>query len=412
MNPPLPPAELARCTVEALRLEHGAGRTGMHGVLVALAAVGLAALALVQVDVAVTAAGIVRPATERIELRAPATGRIAAVAVRENGSVAAGDLLLAVATPELDERLARNRRLQAERRALLERLETLSTVRAAEVPALNPIRSGRTVETLPALRTLDQEWRELQAHLAAQRVAQARAQADRDRVEALARAGLAPPREVDEARFAVARVEAETTLRIEQALTRWQLRREETSAALGDLVAEEALLEASRAAAELRAPVDGTVLGLAGLGVGTPVGAGQALGSLSPDDRLVVETRVSSRDIAALRPRQPVRLQVDAFPYTAWGSLEGSVLEVAADAERVGAAGAAVFKVLVAPRSTTLARRDGRRGELGRGMTVTARFLTTRRSLLEILHQGAGDWLDPRQPRSLPPAAAAGAPVA
>ncbi len=397
MNPPLPPVELARFSVEALRLERGAGRAGIHGVLLLLAATGLGGLAVVQVDVAVTAAGIVRPATERIELRAPVAGRIGRVAVRDNAAVAAGELLVEVATPELDERLARNRRLQAERRGLLARLDELSTARAPAGPALNPFEGGRAVGIHPALRTLEQERRELEAQLAAQRVATARARAERDRLEALAAAGLATDRDLDEARFAVERAEAETALRVEQARTRWQLRREETAAALDELAAEAVLLETARAAAALRAPVAGTVLGFAGLGPGTPVAAGQPLGSLSPDDRLVVEARVASRDIAALRAAQPVRLQVDAYPYTAWGSLEASVREIAADAERAGPGGAPVFKVLVEPRATCLVRPDGRRGELGRGMSVTARFLTARRSLLELLHQRAGDWLDPRQ---------------
>lgn len=396
MNSPLLSAELARSSVEALRLERGRGPVGLHAVLVVLAAVGFGALAWVQVDVFVTAAGVVRPATERIELRAPATGRIGRVAVRDNAPVAAGDLLVELALPDVDQRLARNRRLQEESRELLAWLDALTLAPASVAPARLP--PGPDAAPSPARRTLDQEHRELEAQLAAQRVAEAGARLELARRETLAAAGLATVRERDEARFALQRTEAETAWRIEQARTRWQRRREEAAAALDALAAEAAQLATARAAAELRAPLAGTVLGFAGLGAGAPVVAGQNLGSLSPDDRLVVETRVASRDIAALRPAQTVRLQVDAFPSAAWGTLEASVLSIAADADRPAGGGPPGFKVLVEPRATALRRPDGRRGELGRGMTVTARFLTDRRSVLALLRQRAGDWLDPRPP--------------
>ncbi|MBI2518391.1 MAG: hypothetical protein HYV95_16035 [Opitutae bacterium] len=41
-------------------------------------------------------------------------------------------------------------------------------------------------------------------------------------------------------------------------------------------------------------------------------------------------------------------------------------------------------------------------GELGKGMTAAARFLTARRTLLQILYQATSEWLDPQSTSQRP----------
>jgi HlyD family secretion protein len=50
------------------------------------------------------------------------------------------------------------------------------------------------------------------------------------------------------------------------------------------------------------------------------------------------------------------------------------------------------FKVLIEPHSTVLARPDGRRAELRKGLTLTARMVVAQRSLLQLLYDEAGGW--------------------
>lgn len=41
--------------------------------------------------------------------------------------------------------------------------------------------------------------------------------------------------------------------------------------------------------------------------------------------------------------------------------------------------------------------KDGRTGRLKKGMTVSAHFMVTRRSLFDLLHQKMDSWVNPKQ---------------
>lgn len=393
---PLLPAALAEHTVESLHALHGRARPWVYWTLLAGVLLTLASLPAMQVEVSFSAPGIVRPATERVEVRAPFGGAVAALFCRDNASVASGDPLLRLATPDLDERLAHNAALQREKQALVAALEHFSTARPEPADVLPAPESGASVDTFPETRVLRQEWLQLTLQLEANRLAEAKAGAELERAATLATKGIATQRELDDARYALERVRAEGRLLFEQARTRWQTRREEESLHLSALQSERRRLESEREQATLRAPSAGTVQGLVGLAPGAHITAGQTVAIISPDDRLLVETLVSSRDIAGVRPGQTVRLQIDAFPYTQWGLLEAHVVAIAADVAAPGSGQPAAFKVTLQPTRIQLALPNGATGVLAKGMTTSARFVTSRRTLLQLLYQNAAEWLDPQ----------------
>lgn len=390
------PLPLAAHTVESLQAEHGRPSRLIYGALLGGVVAALACLPLVEVDVSFSAPGLVRPATERVELRLPLSGRIARVLAQDNERVALNQPLLELATPDLDERLARNAAQQTEKRAALALLDALSTARLSEPNLLPSLDVGRAVESFAGVRALRQEAAQLQIQIEAGRAAEAKARTELGRATALAEKGIATQRELDDARYALERVQAEARLTVEQMRTRWHGRREEEGTALDNLVSEAKRLEAERALAVVRAPVAGTVQGLVGVSAGAFVSATQVIASISPDDRLRIETLVSARDIGLVRVGQLVRLQVDAFPYTQWGLLDGRVTAMAADASSTNPGAPPVFKVTIEPMRPHLKLPNGAVGELGKGMTVSARFVTARRTLLQILYQDASEWLDPQ----------------
>jgi len=390
------PLPLASHTVESLRAGHGRPSRLIYAALLVGVVAALACLPLIEVEVSFSAPGLVRPATERIELRLPLSGRIARVLARDNEHVPLNQPLLELATPDLDERLARNAAQQKEKRAALALLDALSTARWSEPNLLPPLDVGRVVESFAGVRALRQEAAQLQIQIEAGRAAEAKSRTELGRATALAEKGIATQRELDDARYALERVQAESRLTVEQMRTRWHGRREEEGSALDNLVSEAKRLEAERALALVRAPVAGTVQGLVGVSAGAFVSATQVIANISPDDRLRVETLVSARDIGLVRVGQLVRLQVDAFPYTQWGLLEGCVTAMAADASSTNAGAPPVFKVTVEPVRPHLKLPNGAVGELSKGMTGSARFVTARRTLLQILYQDASEWLDPQ----------------
>jgi HlyD family secretion protein len=93
-----------------------------------------------------------------------------------------------------------------------------------------------------------------------------------------------------------------------------------------------------------------------------------------------------------------VRLQVDAYPYTQWGMLSGVVEAIGGDLsiQQTAFSRESYFKVLIRPRATHLALPDGTRGELKKGLTLTARYVVGRRSLLQALYDDANVRLNPQ----------------
>jgi hemolysin D len=113
-------------------------------------------------------------------------------------------------------------------------------------------------------------------------------------------------------------------------------------AALDDLgKAEEVLSQASndQTKAEVRqgfmrllAPVSGTVQQLAVHTVGGVVTTAQPLLEIVPDDALEVEARLENKDIGFVEVGQAAIVKIDAFPYTRFGYLNGTVVDISNDA--------------------------------------------------------------------------------
>jgi hemolysin D len=100
--------------------------------------------------------------------------------------------------------------------------------------------------------------------------------------------------------------------------------------------ASEALAKAERRAElqTLRAPIAGTVQQMHIASVGSVVTPAQQLLSIAPDnDHIEVEAVLENRDVGFVEAGQPVELKIDAFPFTRYGLMKGSVLSVDRDAE-------------------------------------------------------------------------------
>jgi HlyD family secretion protein len=391
---------LAEHSVESLYALHGTQRPWIYWLILAVLALALAVLPLVSVETSVRSIGVVRPANQRIELKAAVGGRVARLRAGDNDRVTANQLLLELAAFEPEERLSRNRAVQRERSGIIADLHELTGRLVPRLLAGEDISSESAEDFSLHTPVLAQEWARFLAQYAIHRMAGLKAQRIQARTSELARHGVVPGDAMDDAQHAADRTAADLELFIQQALAAWQtqLRDEETT--LGQLISEERRLLEELTLACIRAPAAGTVQGLIGLSPGALVVPGQILGVLSPDAPLLVETYVAPKDIGLLRLGQVVRMQIDAFPYPQWGLLDGVVQDVGADAIPSGTQ--TVFKVLVQPMALALHLPNGATGVLRRGMTLTARFVIGRRSLLQILFEDASAWLGPQTAAASP----------
>jgi len=167
------------------------------------------------------------------------------------------------------------------------------------------------------------------------------------------------------------------------------------SALLGDLA--QALADRDRLAEQLRAqttlveetvlkaPAAGIVQDLAIAGPGQAVAANEPLMKVVPlGDGLVVEARVANEDIGRLAVGMPAQVKVRAFDYLRFGSLEGTVRRVAADATPDPRTGALAYAVTVATGREHLGASPGDL-DVTPGMVVDVELKVGERTILSYL---------------------------
>jgi HlyD family type I secretion membrane fusion protein len=134
----------------------------------------------------------------------------------------------------------------------------------------------------------------------------------------------------------------------------------------------------------LRAPVSGTLRGLAVHRPGTVLPPGGLVAEIMPQDTpLVADVRLQPRDIGFIEVGQPVHLKVQAFDYTRFGTIDGTVERVSAgtffDEQRQP-----YYRARIA-LSQQYVGDNPRHTRLSPGMTVQADITTGTKTVLQYL---------------------------
>ncbi|GGA48624.1 HlyD family type I secretion periplasmic adaptor subunit [Dyella nitratireducens] len=136
----------------------------------------------------------------------------------------------------------------------------------------------------------------------------------------------------------------------------------------------------------LVAPVDGTVQQLSVHTVGGVVSPAQTLMTVVPaGHQLLVEATVDNQDIGFIQVGQPAEVKVEAFPYTRYGVLHGTVAQVSNDAKQDETDKRKwVFTAQIALPTDHIVI-EGKSVHLTPGMAVTAEIKTGRRRIMSYL---------------------------
>ncbi|MCA0015788.1 HlyD family type I secretion periplasmic adaptor subunit [Mesorhizobium sp. B292B1B] len=192
----------------------------------------------------------------------------------------------------------------------------------------------------------------------------------------------------------------ETTKKAKSAITEAQLQVDE----LGLQLQQEALSDLTQALADLsvvdetirgatdkvartdiRSPVDGIVNTLDINTVGAFVQPGAAVAGIVPtSETLLVEARVSPRDVAFIRPDQEALIKVTAYDFSIFGGIEGKVSNITADSLVDQKTGEPYYQVRVATDRSTLTR-DGKTYSIIPGMICSVDIKTGRKTILTYL---------------------------
>jgi adhesin transport system membrane fusion protein len=263
---------------------------------------------------------------------------------------------LAALTASVDQR----QRDAGEGRATATSLESSLRLAQQQVAMLAPL-AAKNVIPQTELITAQREVVDLQGRLAAARQAISRS-------EAAVREARA---EVSRARFDF---QQDALNERSQLTTKMAVNQETIRGAEGRL-----------ARSEIRAPARGVINDLLVNTVGGFVNAGEQILQIVPlGDKLLIETRVTPRDIAFLKVGDPANVKVTAYDFSIYGGLSGKVVRVSADSIYDEVERQAYFTVVVETDKSYL-ETGGRRLPITPGMLCDVEIMTGKKSVLSYL---------------------------
>lgn len=252
------------------------------------------------------------------------------------------------------------RRDMGEAQATASSLESSLRLAREQVGMLEPL-AAKGVVPQTELLSAQREVVDIQGRLAAARQAISRSQA------AVREAGA----EVSRARFDF---QQEALNERSQLTTKMAVNQETIRGAEGRL-----------ARSEIRSPTRGVINDLLVNTVGGYVNAGEKIMQVVPlGDKLLIETRVTPRDIAFIKVGDPANVKVTAYDFSIYGGLKGRVVRVSADSIYDEVERQAYFTVVVETTNSYLVS-NGRRLPITPGMLCDVEIVTGKKSVLSYL---------------------------
>ena len=337
----------------------------------------LVLLPIIKLDISSQSRGMIRSKTDNVPLTTIVSGRITWLFLTNNAFVQKGDTIIKISKESLTTQKNTQDTLQSSVGLLL-----------ADVS--NLIKGNTTLKTSTAREDYykyQSRKNELQS-----KVAQAQINYNRNKIlfdkDVIAKAEF--EKLVYELQFAKQALQSYTS----QQKATWENQKRELQTQLKNGNGTIAKIKVEGNNYVLLAPISGTIENFTGLQVGSFVNASQPIANISSVDNLIVETTVSPNDIGLIRKNQPVKFQIDAFNYNQWGLLEGKVIEI--DNNITLQENQAFFKVRCSLNSKTMQLGSGYKTTVSKGMTLTTRYIITRRSLFDLLFDKVDDWLNPK----------------
>ncbi|BFM41777.1 hypothetical protein CFS9_04180 [Flavobacterium sp. CFS9] len=366
-------------TLENLIAKNKTKSFSIYFVILLFFIVFLALLPVIKLDISSQSRGIVRSKTENVPVATMVSGRVNWIDLKNNAVVQKGDTILKIAKENLES----DKRTQ----------DTLSKSVSALLRDVSDLLQNKTSYLLTTaaredLLKFQSGKNELQS-----KISQAQINYNRNKIlydkEIIARADF----EKLEYELRLSKQALQSFIS-QQKLT-WENQKRDLVDRLKNLNGAVAKINAESNNYVVLAPVSGTIENYSGIQKGSFINASQSIAAISSADHLIVECNVSPNDIGLIRKNQEVKFQLDAFNYNQWGLLEGKVIDV--DRNITLQNDQAFFKVRCALNSRTLQLKSGYKANISKGMTLTARYIITRRSLFDLLFDKIDNWLNPKQ---------------
>ena len=376
------PSDLIKDSIDVYIANYSTTSQKIYWIVLIAIVTTLIALPFIYVDISIQEPGIIRPVTEKTEIKANFSEIIDSVFVKEGQTVHRGDTLLIFRQASLDLQI----HYQQQRiNDFLEHISDLSVLSKGDTPKF--FRSS----------TRQQEYVFYMQQKNEHETSLFKAEKDLNRAKQLFDKKVIAEEEYDNFYYEYNKAKNAIVLLRDNQLSKWQ----------GDLndyfnSIEEMKMTMKR---ELKnkdlyvvlSPVSGTLDHFRGIYRGSNIQAGSLLVIISPDSTLFAEINVSPRNIGYIYLGMPVQIRVSSFNYNEWGAIPGEVFEISSDFLIDNIGNKAYYKVKCKLTNNYLTHKKGLTGKLKKGMNLSSHFMITRKSLFDLIYQKMDDWVNPTQ---------------
>jgi multidrug resistance efflux pump len=338
----------------------------------------LALLPVIKIDISSQSRGMVRSTTDNVPLSSLVNGKVTFVHLKNNGVVQKGDTLVQLTQENLDTEKATNQELSGD---LQDQVHDLSLV---------VLGKSNTLKT----PVVQQEWYSYASKRSELQSKIAQAKTAYDRNKQLYDKGVIARAEFEKYSFDYTYAQQALSGLEKNQRSLWQNKKRELEEQLKNLNGTLEKIKVESKNYVITAPLSGTIENFSGIQVGSFLNASQPIATISATDELIVESTVFPNDIGLIHKNQKVKFQLDAFNYNQWGLLEGKVIDIDHNITIQGEQ--AFFKVRCELNSTAMQLQSGYKTKISKGMTLTTRYVITRRSLYDLLFDKVDDWLNPK----------------
>lgn len=366
-------------TLENLIAKNKTKSISIYLVLVLGILVFLTLLPFIKVDISSQSRGMVRSTTDNAPLTSLVNGKVTFVNLKNNRLVQKGDTLVKLTLDNLDTERTTNQGL-------------LTTIQN-QIQDLSLVILGKS--NLLKTPELQQEWFSYSSKREELLSKIIQAKIGYDRNKQLYDKGVIAKAELEKYSFEYTYAQQALTGLEKNQRSAWQNKKRELQEQLQNLKGALRKINVEARNYIITAPLSGTVENFSGIQVGSFLNASQPIAVISATDQLIVESTVSPNDIGLIHNNQKVKFQLDAFNYNQWGLLEGKVIDIDRNITIQGEQ--AFFKVRCALNSTAMQLQSGYKTQISKGMTLTTRYMISRRSLYDLLFDKVDDWLNPKQ---------------
>lgn len=333
----------------------------------------------IKTEITIQSRGLIRPVIEPIQITSPVIAEVEKSVLLENKFITTGDTLIWLNNKKIEEKIGHLQSLVKENKQYIEDLSFMLDYHYFLIKT-------------NFLKTTHSEYRQklsefdLNINLL---------QKSYQRTQILFEKEVIPLTELEEKRYQLDNEVEKKKIFIKTTRNDWQKMQLQYQIENKKYKSEIDGLERDLENFVILAPQTGYIVHYSGIKSGSYVTIGQTIATISPECGLIAENLVSPKDIGFLKKGMPVIYQIDAYNYNQWGIASGEITDVSNEIYFID--NLPFFKVKSSLKESYLTLKNGYKGQLKNGLTLTARYKVTKRTIAQLLFDKTDDWLNPKQ---------------